>query len=116
MVCQFKLHLLCNKKGEIINFVFTKANVETAMKILLIHRQTKYSVNCMQIKDIFYQLFFGKLFNNGVHIVTGLRSNMKQCLIPLYDKLIFRKHNIIESLHDVIKIFIIYTHPSSLRS
>lgn len=23
----FKLHLLCNEKGEIINFVLTKANV-----------------------------------------------------------------------------------------
>nr|WP_316928469.1 transposase [Bacteroides pyogenes] len=24
----FKLHLLCNEKGEIINFVLTKANVD----------------------------------------------------------------------------------------
>lgn len=33
----FKLHLLCNEKGEILNFVLTKAMLITAMTMLLIH-------------------------------------------------------------------------------
>ncbi|EFR55766.1 LOW QUALITY PROTEIN: hypothetical protein BFAG_04464, partial [Bacteroides fragilis 3_1_12] len=46
---------------------------------------------------------FGKLFNDGIHIVTGLRSNMKQRLISIYNKLMLRKRSIIESLNDVLK-------------
>ncbi|MCM0354611.1 hypothetical protein J8K78_18205 [Bacteroides fragilis] len=49
------------------------------------------------------QSLFGKLFNDGIHIVTGLRSNMKQRLISIYNKLMLRKRSIIESLNDVLK-------------
>jgi hypothetical protein len=34
---------------------------------------------------------FEFLFENGTHIVTGLRSNMKNRLMPLYDKVMLRK-------------------------
>ncbi|MCI7069427.1 MAG: transposase, partial [Bacteroides pyogenes] len=54
-------------------------------------------------KGYISQTLFGKLFNDGIHIVTGLRSNMKQRLIPLYDKLMLRKRSIIESLNDMLK-------------
>lgn len=46
---------------------------------------------------------FGKLFNDGIHIVTGLRSNMKQRLISIYNKLMLRKRSIIESPNDTLK-------------
>lgn len=31
----FKLHLLCNEKGEIINFVLTKANVDDQIESVI---------------------------------------------------------------------------------
>ena len=36
-------------------------------------------------------------------MVTGLRSNMKQRLMPLYDKIMLRKRNIIETVNDMLK-------------
>lgn len=49
------------------------------------------------------QSLFGHQWDKGVHIVTGLRSNMKQRLMPLYDKIMLRKRSIIESLNDMFK-------------
>ena len=46
---------------------------------------------------------FGKLFDDGIHIVTGLRVNMKQKLMPFYDKMMLRKRSVIESLNDMLK-------------
>ena len=34
---------------------------------------------------------FGRLWSEGIHVVTGLRSNMKQRLMPLYDKIMLRR-------------------------
>lgn len=33
----------------------------------------------------------GRLWSKGIHVVTGLRSNMKQRLMPLYDKIMLRR-------------------------
>jgi hypothetical protein len=37
------------------------------------------------------QTLFDRLFSNGLNLVTGLRSNMKNKLMPLYDKLMLRE-------------------------
>ena len=54
-------------------------------------------------KGYISQSLFGHLWDNGVHIVTGLRSNMKQRLMPLYDRIMLRKRSIIESINDMLK-------------
>jgi hypothetical protein len=37
------------------------------------------------------QGLFETLFNNGIHLVTGIKYNMKNRLMPLYDRIMFRK-------------------------
>ena len=54
-------------------------------------------------KGYISQTLFVKLWDKVVHIVTGLRSNMKQKLMPLYDKIMLRKRNVIESVNDMLK-------------
>ena len=103
MVIGFKLHLLCNEKGEIINFVLTKANVDDRNEKVIDSLTDKVFGKLYADKGYISQTLFGKLFNDGIHILTGLRSNMKQQLIPLYDKLMLRKRSIIESLNDMLK-------------
>ena len=39
----------------------------------------------------------------AVSAVTGLRSNMRQRLMPLYDKIMLRKRSIIENVNDILK-------------
>ena len=46
---------------------------------------------------------FGRLWSQGIHVVTGLCSNMKQRLMPLYDKIMLRKRSIIETVNDMLK-------------
>jgi hypothetical protein len=42
-------------------------------------------------------------FGNGIHIVTGIRSNMKNRLTPLWDKILLRKRSVIETINDLLK-------------
>lgn len=99
----FKLHLLCNEKGEIINFVLTRANVDDRNDGVIDTLTDKVFGKLYADKGYISQSLFGKLFDNGVHIVTGLRSNMKQRLMPLYDKIMLRKRSVIESVNDMLK-------------
>ena len=43
------------------------------------------------------------LFADGVNLVTGLRCNMKNKLMPLWDKIMLRKRYIIECINDMLK-------------
>lgn len=46
-------------------------------------------------------------------MVTGLRSNMKQRLMPLYGKIMLRKRSIIETVNYILKnvVQLVYTAP-----
>jgi hypothetical protein len=99
----FKLHLICNDKGELLSFCLTPANVDDrdpkTLKILT--------------KNLFGKLFgdkgyisnslFEMLFNNGLHIVTGIKSNMKNRLMSLHDRILLRKRSVIETINDELK-------------
>ena len=69
-------------------------------------------------KGYISQTLFGRLWDKGVHIVTGLRSNMKQKLMPLYDKIMLRKRSVIESVNDMLKNVaqIVHTRHRSLHN
>ena len=99
----FKLHLLCNEKGEIINFVITKANVDDRNESVMDTLTDKVFGKLYADKGYISQSLFGRLWDDGIHIVTGLRSNMKQRLMPIYDKIMLRKRSIIESVNDMLK-------------
>ena len=43
------------------------------------------------------------LFDEGVHLVTGIRSNMKNSLMSFRDKILLRKRSVIESINDELK-------------
>ncbi len=99
----FKLHIIINDKGEIINFVITQGNVDD--------REPLNSESF--IKSVFGKLYADRgyisqklrdiLFVDGIHFVYKLRNNMKGGEIPLQDKIILRKRAIIESVNDELK-------------
>ena len=49
-------------------------------------------------------------------MVTGLRSNMKQRLMPLYDKIMLRKRSIIETVNYILKNVVLLVHTRHLLS
>jgi hypothetical protein len=46
---------------------------------------------------------FESLFNDGIHLVTGIKNNMKNRLMSLKDKILLCKRSIIETGNDELK-------------
>ena len=46
---------------------------------------------------------FRKLWQRGLHLITGIRRNMRNHLMPLADKLMRRKRFVIETVLDILK-------------
>ena len=44
-----------------------------------------------------------RVADRGIHIVTGIRTNMKNRLMDEYDKIRLRKRSIIETINDMLK-------------
>ena len=99
----FKLHLIINDRGEILDFILTPGNVDD-----------REPLKCMDLhKRIFGKLFgdkgyigkdlFEQLFVDGVHLITKLRKNMKNALMLLHDRIMLRKRALIETVNDELK-------------
>jgi hypothetical protein len=99
----FKLHLLCNDKGELLSFCLTPGNVDDrdpkTFKVLT----KKLFGKLFGDKGYISSTLFDTLFNNGVHLITGMRNNMKNKLMSLYDKIMLRKRSVIETINDQLK-------------
>lgn len=54
-------------------------------------------------KGYISQKLFDSLFEEGIQLITGLRVNMKNKLMPFYDKTMLRKRYIIETINDLLK-------------
>lgn len=99
----FKLHLACNNRGELIAFVLTGANVsDKDPKVFDVLAKRLYG-KLFADKGYISQKLFDALFEDGIQLVTGLRVNMKNKLMPFYDKMMLRKRYIIETINDLLK-------------
>lgn len=97
----FKLHVVVNDMGELLACRLTPGNVDDRKPVPEL------------VKGIFGKLFgdkgyiakalFAELFEHGVQLITKLKKNMKNRLMPLTDKVLLRKRAIIESVYDQLK-------------
>lgn len=99
----FKLHLLCNDRGELLNFVLTKANVDDRDEMVFNVFEKDLFGKLYADKGYISQRLFEMLWQSGTHIVTGIKSNMKNKLMPVWDKIMLRKRSIIETINDMLK-------------
>lgn len=99
----FKLHLVANDKGELVDFVITKANVDDRQPLKDNTFHDKIFGKIYGDKGYLGQDLFDKLFVDGIHLVTKLRKNMKQRKVEFMDRVILRKRAVIESINDVLK-------------
>lgn len=99
----FKLHLACNDRRGLIAFVLTGANVsDRDSKAFDVLAQRLYG-KLFADKGYISQNLFEALFEDGFQLVTGLRVNMKNKLMPFYDKMMLRKRYNIETINDLQK-------------
>ena len=99
----FKLHLVSNDKGQIVDFLITKANVDNRYPLKNKNFHDKIFGKIYGDKGYLGKDLFDKLFVDGIHLVTKLRKNMKKKALDFMDKIYLRKRAIIESVNDVLK-------------
>jgi len=97
----FKLHVVVNEYGELLAIYLTAANRHELKALPKL------------VKRLFGKLFgdmaylsqpvFEQLMQQGVHLITKLKSNMKNKLMVMTDKLLLRKRSIIETINDQLK-------------
>lgn len=98
----FKLHLVVNERGELLQFCITPGNVDDRKPVPHLAKK-----------------LFGKLFGDkgyiskplaqslremfDLHLITKLRDNMKNQLMTLSDRILLRRRAIIETIIDQLK-------------
>lgn len=97
----FKLHLIINDKGEIMSFKLTAGNVDDRVPVSDMSKGLTGKL--FGDRGYISQKKFEELYKNGIHLVTRLKSNMKNKLMPLIDKLLLRKRALIETVNDQLK-------------
>lgn len=99
----FKLHLICNEKGELLNFMITPGDTDDRKP--LEDKRFIESIYDKLVADKGYisQTLFNKLFVDGIQLITKLKSNMKGALMKVSDRLLLRKRAIIETVNDELK-------------
>ena len=98
----FKLHLVVNERGQLLNVALTPGNVDDRKPVpdlvrdlsgkLVADRGYISSKLGKQLRALF-----------DLQLITKLRSNMKNQLMPISDKLLLRKRALIETIIDQLK-------------
>jgi Transposase DDE domain len=96
-----KLHFVINHKGQIMALKITPGN--TADSTVLNEIAKHLSGKLYADKGYISRELFTKLWQRGLHLITGIRRNMRNYLMPLADKLMLRKRFVIETVLDILK-------------
>ena len=97
----FKLHLIVNDQGELRAFHLTPGNVDDRKQVVKL------------AKELFGKLFGDRgyisqklqevLREQGLHLITKIRKNMKNRLLSVFDQMVLRKRALIETINDQLK-------------
>ncbi|MGB3024172.1 MAG: IS982 family transposase [Candidatus Saccharimonadales bacterium] len=99
----FKLHLIVNDRDELLALRITPGNVSDVDAELVTGMAEGIQGKLFGDKGYISKEVFERLWKQGLRLVTNIRSNMKQRLLPLQDKLMLRKRFIIETVNDHLK-------------
>ena len=97
----FKLHLVINDKGEILACKVTPGNVDDRQPIPEITEGLTGKI--FGDKGYISEKLTKLLLEGGLQLITPIKKNMQNKLIPLIDKIILRKRSIIETINDLLK-------------
>lgn len=87
----FKLHLICNERGELPNLMIAPGNVDDCK-----HLEYKAFVDAIYGKIVGAKGYisksqFQRLFVVGIQLITKLRNNIKGAVMTISNKLLLRK-------------------------
>ena len=99
----FKLHIIINDRGEILDFIITPGNVNDRKPLNDMDLHKRIFGKLYGDKGYISKDLFEKLFVDGVHLITKIKKNMKNSLMLLQDKIALRKRALIETVNDELK-------------
>ena len=97
----FKLHMVINNKGQVMAVKLTAGNTDDRKPFEAMVAELESEM--FADKGYISKALFQRLWQRGLHLITGIRRNMKNYLLPLLDKILLRKRFIIETLFDKLK-------------
>lgn len=97
----FKLHIVVNHRAEIMAVKITPGNVDDRKPVKAIVAGLKGKLYAD--KGYISKPLFEDLWQEGLQLITGIRKNMRNHLMPLADKLMLRARFILETVLDVLK-------------
>jgi Transposase DDE domain len=97
----FKLHLVINDQGELLAFCLTPGNVDDRRPVKKLVRRLWGKL--FGDRGYISQELFEQLWAQGLQLITKIRRNMKNKLMPLFDKLLLRQRALIECVNDQLK-------------
>ena len=98
----FKLHLVVNDRGELLNATVTQGNIDDRAPVPKLLRGMRGKV--FADKGYVSKALRESLWKtSNIELITKLKRNMKNHLMPLADRLLLRKRSIIESIIDQLK-------------
>lgn len=97
----FKLHLIINECGELLNFQITPGNIDDRTPVPMLTR--KIFGKMFGDKGYISKKLWSELWDNGLKLITPFKKNMRNKLLSLEEKLILRKRSLIETVNDQLK-------------
>lgn len=91
---------MINELGEIQGLKLTPGNIDDRVPVPEITKR----ITGLLFGDKGYikQELFDELYVRGIKLVTGIKKNMKNKPMPLFDKILLRKRSIIETVFSVL--------------
>ena len=96
----FKLHIIVNEKGELLNFAITQGNIDDHEPLIAGKMLKNSWGKLFGDRGFWSQKLFETLFYDGIHLITKIRNNMKNSLMNINDKILLCKRAIIETIND----------------
>lgn len=97
----FKLHLVINDRGGLLGFMLTAGNVDDRKPVPTLTQGLWGKL--FGDKGYISKRLFGQLFDRGLKLITQIRSNMKNQLMDVTEKILLRKRSLIETVNDQLK-------------
>jgi hypothetical protein len=97
----FKLHLVINECGDLLAVQLTPGNVDDRQPVPQLTRRLFGKL--FGDKGYISAEVFAELWDHGLQLITHIRRNMTNRLMPLLDKILLRKRSLIETVNDQLK-------------
>jgi hypothetical protein len=89
--------------GDIIGFYFTPGNVDDRNEEVIEKVTSNVFGKLFGDKGYLSSKLFEMLYDKNIQLITKVKKNMKNRLMPIIDKILLKKRALIESINDQLK-------------